>query len=137
MKKLIIFLSFISFISSCKKSDDNTILSGTTTISGLWKITSYIDNKSRDRTSNYSGNIFDFGSTGILVVNKSSTQYKGTYATVIDSGKEKFVINITTSDNDLAELNDDWLFIERTSSKIKLTNTSGGNGGTKTLIFSK
>ncbi len=109
MKKLIIFLLLISTLSSCKKMDDNTILSGTTTVSGLWKITSYIDNKSRDRTSNYSGNIFDFGSTGILVVNKSSTQYKGTYATVIDSGKEKFVINITTSDNDLAELNDEWL----------------------------
>lgn len=137
MKKLIIFLSFISIISSCKKSDDDTILSGTTTVSGLWKITSYIDNKSRDRTSNYSGNTFDFGTSGALVVSKSSTQYKGTHTTVIDSGKEKFIINISTTDNDLAELNDDWIFVEKTSTKIRLTNTSGGNGGTKTLTFSK
>ncbi|MFN3851376.1 MAG: hypothetical protein ACK4NY_18205 [Spirosomataceae bacterium] len=136
MKNLIILLSIFGVLTSCSVSDDVTP-NGNLTISGSWKIKSFVDNNNRDRTSNYTSYVFDFKSSGELAVTKGSTQFKGTYASVMDSGKEKFNILISTSDNTLAEINEDWILAEKTDSIMKLTKSSGGNGGTKTLIFSK
>lgn len=137
MKKLLfLFLSIVVF-SSCSVSDDNPSPSGSTTVSGTWKVKSFIDNKNRDRTSYYAAYNFDFKTSGELVVSSSSIKYNGTYSSVMDSGKQKFYITITTSDNEIDELNEDWILAEKTDTLIKLTNTSGGNGGTKTLVFGK
>lgn len=136
MKNLIAIFSLVGILSSCSISDDVSP-NGTVTVSGSWKIKSFIDNNNRDRTINYTSYVFDFKSSGELAVSKGSTQYKGTYAAIMDSGREKFNILIATSDNTLAEINEDWILVEKTDSQLKLTKSSGGNGGTKTLIFSK
>ena len=137
MKNLLfLFLSIVVF-SSCSVSDDSPSPNGSTTVSGTWKVKSFIDNKNRDRTSYYTAYNFDFKTSGQLVVSSSSIKYNGTYSSVMDSGKQKFYITITTSDDEIDELNEDWILAEKTDTTIKLTNTSGGNGGTKTLIFGK
>ena len=137
MKFLIILFLSISVLSSCKVSDDNASPSNSTSVSGTWKIKSFIDNKNRDRTSYYNPYNFDFNSSGKLVVSGGTIKYEGTYSSVIDSGKQKFYIAINTTDNEIDELNEDWILVEKTDILIKLTNTSGGNGGTKTLILAK
>lgn len=135
MKKLVIFFSFIAILTSCSSDDVNS--SNNTTVNGSWKITSFVDNKNRDRTSSYSAYSFEFKTTGELIISSSANKFNGTYSAVMDSGKQKFYIAITTSNNEIAELNEDWILNEKTETTLKLTNTSGGNGGTKTLIFGK
>jgi negative regulator of genetic competence, sporulation and motility len=135
MKKIVIFFYFLAFLTSC--SSDDVTSSNSTSVSGSWKIKSFIDNNNRDRTNNYTTYSFEFKSTGEIIVTSNSTKYNGTYATVMDSGKEKFNIVITTSDNTLAEINKDWILSEKTDTTMKFTKSSGGNGGTKTLIFGK
>ncbi|GGD54693.1 hypothetical protein GCM10011514_18580 [Emticicia aquatilis] len=135
MKNLLILFSFVAILTSC--SSDDVTSSNNTGISGSWKIKSFIDNNNRDRTSNYAAYSFEFKSTGEIVVTNSATKYSGTYATVMDSGKQKFNIVIATSDNTLAEINEDWILSEQTDTTLKFTKSSGGNGGTKTLVFGK
>lgn len=135
MKTLLIIFSFLTILTSCS-SDDVTSTSNTS-INGTWKVKSFIDNKNRDRSSYYAAYNFDFKTSGELVVSSSSIKYNGTYSSVMDSGKQKFYITITTSDDEIDELNEDWILVEKTDTVIKLTNTSGGNGGTKTLVFGK
>lgn len=135
MKTLLIIFSFLTILTSCS-SDDVTSTSNTS-INGTWKVKSFIDNKNRDRTSYYTAYNFDFKTSGELLVSSSSIKYNGTYSSVMDSGKQKFYITITTSDDEIDDLNEDWILAEKTETTIKLTNTSGGNGGTKTLIFGK
>ncbi|MER0439026.1 hypothetical protein [Emticicia sp. W12TSBA100-4] len=135
MKNLLILFSFVAILTSC--SSDDVTSSNNTGISGSWKIKSFIDNNNRDRTSNYATYSFEFKSTGEIVVTNSANKYNGTYATVMDSGKQKFNIVIATSDNTLAEINEDWILSEQTDTTLKFTKSSGGNGGTKTLVFGK
>lgn len=135
MKNLLILFSFVAILTSC--SSDDVTSSSNTGISGSWKIKSYIDNNNRDRTSNYVAYSFEFKSTGEIVVTNSANKYNGTYASVMDSGKQKFNIVIATSDNTLAEINEDWILSEQTDTTLKFTKSSGGNGGTKTLVFGK
>ncbi len=135
MKNLLILFSFVAILTSC--SSDDVTSSSNTGISGSWKIKSYIDNNNRDRTSNYMAYSFEFKSTGEIVVTNSANKYNGTYASVMDSGKQKFNIVIATSDNTLAEINEDWILSEQTDTTLKFTKSSGGNGGTKTLVFGK
>lgn len=134
MKKLVIFFSFLTILTSCTSND---VTPSNTGISGTWKVKSYIDNNKRDRTSSYTAYSFEFKSTGEIIVTSNATKYSGTYATVMDSGKQKFNIVIATSDNTLAEINEDWILSEQTDITLKFTKSSGGNGGTKTLIFGK
>lgn len=136
MKNLLILFSFVAILTSCS-SDDVSSSSSNSAISGSWKVKSFIDNNNRDRTSNYAAYSFEFKSTGEIIVTSSSSKYNGTYATVMDSGKQKFNIVIATSDNTLAEINEDWILAEKTDTSMKFTKSSGGNGGTKTLIFGK
>jgi hypothetical protein len=135
MKNFLIIFSLLVILTSC--SSDDVASSNSTNVSGSWKIKSFIDNNSRDRTSSYATYSFEFKATGEIIVTSNTTKYNGTYATVMDSGKEKFNIVIATSDNTLAEINEDWILSEKTDTTMKFTKSSGGNGGTKTLIFGK
>ncbi len=47
-----------------------------------------------------------------------------------------FNLNFNTNGN-FEELNDDWEIVSQSSTKIELTDVSGGNGGTDYLTFTK
>lgn len=47
-----------------------------------------------------------------------------------------FNLNFNTNGN-FKELNDDWEIVSQSSTKIELTDVSGGNGGTDYLTFTK
>lgn len=140
MKKIIVLLSIISFItltsSMCEKDDDNSLPSSNNVTNiienGSWKIT-YFNDSGTDKTSLFSGFNFTFNNNGsITAVNNSSSVY-GNWSEGKDDNQSK--LYLTFSSNPFNELTDDWHITEQSPQKIKLEDISGGNGGTDYLTF--
>jgi hypothetical protein len=135
MKTLLALTFLLVVLQSCTKQDATFTPSNSNQVSGVWKITSLIDNKSRDRTSNYSSYTFDFLTSGAFQVKQGTTVFKsGTWSNTSSYWTAAIVINITgvLAEDDLGELNEDWRIIEKTDTKIKVQN-----GGGKVLVFGK
>ena len=134
-----LLFQIIGLLSACQKSDDNNPSpgNGPTPAAGLWKVSSYIS-KSGDETGNYSNYTFDFAGSGAITVTNGGQTWTGTWTSGVDDSKNKFVISFTgTVPSALEELQEDWLIIEMTGSGMNFQHTSGGNGGTETLKFTK
>ncbi|MBK9510750.1 MAG: hypothetical protein IPP61_13205 [Cytophagaceae bacterium] len=140
MKQILIILFLFSLVS-CSTSDDSSVLADTANITGQkWKLTEYTDKKGRNKTSVFSSYYFVFANDGVAEVHRADNSIflKGTYKIFMDSGREKFEINLPINDDDgLSELNEDWKTVSRTSEKIELQNESGGGGGTDFVKFEK
>ena len=104
-------------------------------VSGTWKITYYWDTD-HEETANYSDYKFAFGSGNILTATKTGSSATGTWTTLLDDSKTKLVLGFSTPAS-FVEISDDWHVIERTDTRIKLQDISGGNGGTDYLTFEK
>jgi hypothetical protein len=138
MKKLFSFIFVCSFLfSSCKKDDvipvTTTNVTSTVT-SGNWRIT-YFAESGVDKTSNYNGNVFTFGSGGVVTAVKNTTTVTGTWSTGTDNSTVKLVLAFTTSN--FTSLTQDWHVLERTDTKIRTQHVSGGSGSTDYLTFEK
>lgn len=108
--------------------------------SGNWIITEFIDS-GEDETSDFSGFLFTFNSSGSLVAAKGSTTYTGNWSITEDSGDDSpddldfnIYFNLT---NQFEDLNDDWDIVSHTSAKIELIDVSGGDGETDYLTFER
>lgn len=143
---LTLMLSFTMLVS-CSTSDDssdnsnNTQTVVSTAQSGNWIITYYYDTD-QDETSNFSGYTFTFGSNGVLTATNGGTTVTGTWSVTDsnsnDDSPSDLHFNIFfSSPANFADLSDDWEIISVTSTKIRLTDVSGGNGGTDFLTFDK
>ena len=140
MKKIVFYLLVFSVLFfSCKKDDSNPSISTsnvTSTVStGNWRITYYWDTD-HDETNNFIGYSFVFNTNGTVTATKAANTITGTWTTRNDDSKIKLVLSFS-SPADFIEISDDWHTIERTDSKIKLQDVSGGNGGTDYLTFEK
>lgn len=140
MKKTVIHLFIFSvLILSCKKDDSNSSISTsnvTSTVStGTWRVTYYWDTD-HEETSNFNGYNFTFNPNGNITAIKAATTINGTWSTRNDDSKIKLVLSFS-SPADFVEISDDWHTIERTDTKIKLQDVSGGNGGTDYITFEK
>ena len=142
MKKTILFLSLaVVLFSSCQNTDDNSNTAiNTTTVSntittGSWRVTYYWDTD-HEETSSFSGYSFVFGSGNVLTATKNGTAVTGTWSTLLDDSLTKLVLNFATP-ADFEEISDDWHVVERTATKIRLQDVSGGNGGTDYLTFER
>ena len=143
---LALMISFTMLIS-CSTSDDSSDNSNdtqtvvSTAQSGNWVITYYYDTD-QDETSNFSGYTFTFGSNGVLTATNGGTTVTGTWSVTnsnsSDDSPNDLHFNIFfSSPANFADLSDDWEIISVTSTKIRLTDVSGGNGGTDFLTFDK
>lgn len=116
---------------------------------GTWRITYFFDSDS-DETSDFAGYSFKFNTDGTLVATKNGDTVEGTWSVVDDSSNDSSDDDGNSSDDDdfnilfpvpessvFEDLNDDWDIITHSSSKIELTDVSGGNGGTDFLTFEK
>lgn len=135
-----ILLFSILFMTACSNDDDNnnTITTGSVTstlIDGNWRVTYYWDNN-QDETSDYNGYTFTFGNGSVLTAMRSGTPTVGSWSTLVDDGKVKLVI-LFSSPADLIEISDDWEVTERTNTRIKLKDVSGGSGEIDYLTFEK
>ena len=140
MKRPILYLLiFSSLLFSCKKNDTSTTLTTTnitsTITTGNWRITYYWDTD-HEETNNFIGYNFVFNSNGTITATKSTSTINGTWSTLNDDSKIKLILSFA-SPADFLEISDDWHTIERTDTKIRLQDVSGGSGGTDFLTFEK
>ena len=140
MKRPILYLLiFSSLLFSCKKNDTSPTLTTTnitsTITTGNWRITYYWDTD-HEETNNFIGYNFVFNSNGTITATKSTSTINGTWSTLNDDSKIKLILSFA-SPADFLEISDDWHTIERTDTKIRLQDVSGGSGGTDFLTFEK
>lgn len=139
-------LLMLNVASMCSKDDDNNSSSSNqtqvvnTVQSGTWRITLF-DDSGTIKTTNFTGVNFTFGSNNVLTATGSST-VTGTWS-VTDSNRNDDTLNdldfniAFSSPANYMDLSDDWDIVERTDTKIRLQDVSGGNGGTDYLTFEK
>ncbi len=135
MKTLLALSLILVVLQGCTKQDATPAPANPNQVSGSWKIKSLIDNKSRDRTSNYSSYSFDFLTTGVFQVKQGTTLIKsGTWSNTSSYWTAAIVIAIpgVLAEDDLGQLVEDWRIIEKTDTVIKVQN-----GGGKVLVFGK
>ena len=140
MKKLSFVALVFSLLISCSRADDSSSSISTTAVtntivSGSWRITYYWDTD-HEETSNYNSYSFTFASGGVITASKTGSTVTGSWNTTLDDSKIKLVLSFSTPAS-FVELSDDWHVIERSDTKIRLQDISGGNGGTDYLTFEK
>jgi hypothetical protein len=129
---LLLFASF----ASCTKNDDNSGGNNVTPSAGTWKITYFFDKQ--DETSNYTNYTFEFGSAGSLSATNGSQTWSGSWLTGFDDSTDKFLIDFTGAvPSALSELEEDWRIIAIEDNFMHFEHTSGGNGDTDVLKFTK
>jgi hypothetical protein len=142
--QLISFKIFLvsSLLVSCKKDDNKTKSQIENNVqNGIWKITKFTDSGT-DETIHFTGYNFTFKESGVLNANNGSMNYDGTWSILDNNSNDDsqadldFNINFNLT-NDFEDLNDNWDIVYQSSSKIELTDVSGGNGGTDYLTFEK
>ena len=145
----ILFCIFLLNVASmCNNDDDNSNTPAdptpviNTVNQGTWRITLYNDSGT-DKTSNFTGYNFTFGSGNVLTATNGSTVYNGTWSVTSsnsndDNPSNDLDFNIGfASPTTFVDLTDDWDIISYTATKIQLIDISGGNGGTDYLTFEK
>lgn len=130
-----LFLLLTNAMVACN-NDDLSINNNSTPSAGTWKISYFFDQQ--DETGNYANYTFEFGSNGSLSVSNGSQTWTGTWATGIDDSANKFLINFSGAvPSILSELEADWRIIKMEDDFMHFEHTSGGNGDTDVLKFSK
>lgn len=126
------------FLFACTSSDDNSSGGGNTVTpsAGQWKVSYFFDKK--DETNNYSSYSFEFGANGSLSATSGGQTWSGTWLTGFDDSANKFLIDFTgTVPSALSELEEDWRIISIEDNSMHFEHTSGGNGDTDVLKFTK
>lgn len=140
MKKLLFGLTLLAFISSCKKDDNSpaiTAVNVSSTVStGTWRITYFLHNTVNE-TSGFTGYNFTFGAANVATAVKTgSATVTGTWAADTDDSTVKLELDFI-SPSSFENISEDWHVIERTNTRIRLQDNSGGTGVTDFLTFEK
>ncbi len=132
---LLFTLTILVFgLSSCTKDKNSTDPSTSDIVGqGTWKVTLFNDSGD-DETQNFAGYNFTFNSNGTIAAVKNASTVNGTWNTGSDDSQNKLILDFGTTVQ-FSELNEDWVILEQTASKIRLEHVSGGNGGTDLLTF--
>lgn len=151
MKKKVIFAAFagaLFFTTSCSSDDDSSSSNINvadvinTVSSGNWRVSSYIDSGD-DETANFTNYNFTFGGSNVLTATNGTNTYTGVWTVTNDDSDDDnpssdVDFNISFPDPaNFAELSDDWDVLERTSTRVRLVDVSGGDGDTDYLTFVK
>ncbi len=123
-------------LSSCKNDDSSPNSDVSNTIEqGNWRIT-YFNESGDDKLYHFAGYNFTFKNGVVTATKSGSSTVTGTYSEGIDDSQTKFILNFGST-NPWEEISEDWVILEKTSTKIRLQHVSGGNGGTDLLTFEK
>lgn len=118
-------------IGVCNNSPGNIDDLSTILTSGTWFVSYYFEDD--DETTDYAGYVFTFNGAGTISVLKSGNTTSGTWSNFLDSGVQK--LDLTFSDDNLDDLEEDWRVIEYNANLIKLKDGSGDDA--EYLYFSK
>jgi hypothetical protein len=138
----IIFALLLTGIAFTSCSKDSATTAGTTVatsiilVQGTWKVT-YFNDSGTEGTANYNGYIFSFVSGGSVSIINGSIVYNGTWTTHSDDSQNKLYMNFGVTTSPMAELEKDWHIVEKTSTKLRMEDVSGGAGGTDYLTIER
>lgn len=131
----------IFFMASCSDTKVSPTNVSNTLKDGTWKVSFYFDTD-HEETSDFDGYNIVFSANNVVNASNGTTSVEGTwYVSTTGSGDEidenthlvlHFAPNIP-----FTELNDDWLILEKTLTKVHMRHESGGGGGTDLLTFTK
>lgn len=143
MKKLLLtsllIVSLSALFLSCSKSDDGTTSNPSTSsilVQSNWRVTYFNDNGS-DSTANYNNWKITFIAGGNVAIANDLFSIPGTWSAYQDGSRNKLLLYFNTSFAMIAALNHDWHIVERTSTKLRMEDVSGGAGGTDYLTIEK
>jgi hypothetical protein len=161
MKGLVLILGVIGTLWACSSNDDsdsdnspNDNGNSADQVSaameeGTWRITYFFDTD-QEETDDFAGYVFEFKADGSLIATKGGNTVEGTWSVQDSSSNDSNDDDGNSTDDDdfniffpvpatsdFEDLNDDWDILTFSSSKIELTDVSGGNGGTDFLTFEK
>jgi heat shock protein HslJ len=107
-------------------------------ITDAWFITLYNDDGD-DETCDYAAYQFNFDANGTTTATSDSNTVTGFWSAQASSSGIDLILNynFTNEDDPFEDLNDDWDVIEFDGQIIRLTDVSGGNGGTDFLNFGR
>ncbi len=148
-----IMMFCLLFLAACEEENtetDDQITSAdvaqiqAAVMNGEWRIAYYFDSE-KEETQDYFGYVFSFNQDSSLVASNGSLSISGAWS-ISDSadnsddsndmGDIDFNIFFGTPD-DFEELSDDWDILEYSDTILRLTDVSGGNGGTDFLTLEK
>ena len=136
----IILALVLAGITSCSKDSSTsvgtTIATSTLLVQGTWKVT-YFNDSGTNGTANYNGYIFTFVNGGSVGIINGSIVYNGTWTTHNDDSQNKLYMNFGVTTSPIAELEKDWHIVEKTSTKLRMEDVSGGAGGTDYLTLER
>ncbi len=136
-KFLALLLLSVAALTACNNDDkSNNNPNIFTPSAGNWKVSYFFDKQ--DDTSNYTNYTFEFGANGSLSASNGNQSWTGTWTTGIDDSADKFVVDFSgTLPSALSDLEEDWRIIKIEDNFMHFEHTSGGNGDTDVLKFSK
>lgn len=142
--KLISCLLFLTLTLNSCSSDDVPLLNEAKVIermsSGTWKITNFTF-QNVNKTSDYTGVIFDFDAISLTLSNTGTLPIAGSWGVMDDGfeGEPDLVVSIalTSVEPRFTNISDDWHIIESTSNKLKLKDENLETGSIDYLTFEK
>ncbi len=132
----VLLCSFFALTSCDDNSSGNNNNNTVTPAAGTWKVSYFFDKQ--DETSYYTNYSFEFGANGSLSASNGGQSWSGTWATGFDDSANKFLIDFSGAvPSALSELEEDWRIIKVDDNFMHFEHTSGGNGDTDVLKFTK
>jgi len=137
-KSLVLAMAILVFgLYACEKDKSTQDPSDSSTSEivgqGTWKITLFNDS-GNEETQNFAGYNFTFNTNGTIAAVKNTSTVDGIWNTGVDDSQNKLLLDFGSTVQ-FSELNEDWVILGQTVSKIRLEHVSGGNGGTDLLTF--
>ncbi|MBK9017564.1 MAG: hypothetical protein IPM82_27910 [Saprospiraceae bacterium] len=118
----LLILAMASFVSCTNSDDDQSNPSNpdpqVISQGGDWKVTWYWD-KDKDETNDFASYTFKFNADGSFESVGSGTT-TGTWKVTDDNSAQRLVISAGSATKPLSDLDDDWIIVSMTDSKIEL-----------------
>jgi hypothetical protein len=143
----IAFLFVITTATTCS-DDDDSVSSVNNPVdvinivnNGTWRITYYYDTD-HEETNSFNGYNFTFAPNNVLLASNGTNNYTGFWSVTDSNSNDDSISDLDfniafSSPAQFEELSDDWEIVEKSLTRIKLKDVSGGNGGIDYLTFTK
>lgn len=122
--KISVCLLLVSSFAACHNSsdDDNSVTPNNPSVitqgGGEWKVTYYFD-KDKVETSDFASYTFKFNADGSFE-SVGGSGATGTWKVTDDDGSQRMVISSGSAAKPLSDLDDDWILVNMSGSKIEL-----------------